>query len=72
MTCPTCNGTGIEDTGNNELPCHCPAGKTARFSVAGVNGSVTGEEVTRHLLNNSPEPLSTDQFNAMRARRSKP
>lgn len=59
MPCPTCNGTGVNETGNNDLPCDCPAGATARFNVAGVKGDVSGAEVIRHFLNGSPEPLAT-------------
>ncbi|MDD2758566.1 MAG: hypothetical protein PHD72_04350 [Patescibacteria group bacterium] len=55
--CLKCNDIGLEDTGNNELPCDCPAGATALFNVAGVIGPVTGEEIRRHFLNGSPEPI---------------
>lgn len=55
--CISCNDTGVIDTGNNELPCdQCPKGDTAKFNVAGVKGPITGAEVKRHYLNNSPEP----------------
>lgn len=64
--CSDCKGTGVIDTGNNELPCHCPAGAKARFNVAGVQGMVTGAEVKRHFLNSSPEPIppKKDQIDA--------
>lgn len=52
--CEKCNGTGTIDTGNNELPCDCEAGNTAMFSVAGVDGNVTGEEIKLFFLNDSP------------------
>ncbi|NIT79557.1 MAG: hypothetical protein GWO44_22355 [Thermoplasmata archaeon] len=26
-TCDKCGGTGVWETGNNDLPCDCPAGK---------------------------------------------
>ncbi len=55
--CAMCNDTGIIETGNNDLPCSCPAGATARFNEAGVEGSVTGAEIRRHFLNGSPEPI---------------
>ena len=55
--CTRCNNTGVIDTGNNDFPCSCPAGRTAQFNVAGVNGLVTGEEVERHFFNGSPEPI---------------
>ena len=55
--CKECNDTGVIDTGNNDLPCDCPAGATAQFNVAGVSGPVTGAEVKRHFLNGSSEPI---------------
>ncbi|MBI4118314.1 MAG: hypothetical protein HY455_02165 [Parcubacteria group bacterium] len=55
--CKACNDTGSIDTGNNDLPCDCPAGAKALFNQAGVTGPVTGAEVRRHFLNDSPEPL---------------
>jgi hypothetical protein len=55
--CKKCGDTGVIDTGNNELPCDCPAGAKAMFNVAGVRGKVTGEEVRRYFLNGSPEPI---------------
>ena len=56
--CKTCNDTGIEETGNNDLPCDdCPKGATALFNEAGVDGPVTGEEIRRHFQNGSPEPI---------------
>ncbi len=51
-----CGGTGVIETGNNDLPCDCPAGDRARFNVAGVRGTISGAEVKRHHLNDSPEP----------------
>jgi len=59
MPCDKCNDTGVIDTGNNELPCDCPAGDQAMFNEAGVDGPVSGEEVRRHFLNSSPEPIET-------------
>jgi len=58
-SCPKCNGTGIIDTGNNDLSCDCPAGDTALFNNAFVTGgSITGVEMKRHFLNDSPEPIT--------------
>ncbi len=42
MKCPECNDTGVVETGNNDLPCDCPAGDDAVFNVAG-RGQVRGE-----------------------------
>jgi hypothetical protein len=55
--CKKCNDTGVIDTGNNDLPCDCPAGETTKFNVCGA-GEVTGAEVKKHYLNDSPYPLS--------------
>lgn len=58
MTCPKCNDTGIIETGNNDFPCDCPKGDVALFNNAMVlGGSITGTQVRRHFLNNSPEPI---------------
>jgi len=56
-TCKKCNDTGVIETGNNDLPCDCPAGAKALFNIAGVEGPVTGEEFRRHFMNNCPEPI---------------
>ena len=42
--CTSCNDTGVYETGNNDLPCSCPAGATAMFS-----GGQTGAEVRAEL-----------------------
>lgn len=57
--CENCKETGVIETGNNDLPCDCPAGDTVLFNIAGVTGMVTGAEVKRHFLNGSPEPIRT-------------
>ncbi len=41
--CEECNGTGIIETGNNDLPCDCAAGDTTMFNVARI---VSGKAVT--------------------------
>jgi hypothetical protein len=56
-TCHKCNDTGVFETGNNDLPCSCPAGGAALFNQAGVKGPVSGAEMRRHFMNNSPEPI---------------
>jgi hypothetical protein len=60
-SCRECNDTGVIETGNNDLPCDCLAGATAKFNVAGVRGPVSGAEVKRHYLNDSPEPIRPTQ-----------
>jgi hypothetical protein len=57
MNCKKCNDTGVIETGNNDLPCNCPAGEKALFNQAGVDGPVTGAEIKKHFLNSSPEPI---------------
>lgn len=55
--CARCNDTGVWETGNNDLPCECPAGNTALFNISGVEGAVTGSEYRRHFMNDSLEPI---------------
>ena len=57
--CSECNDTGVIETGNDDLPCDCLAGDKAYFNQAGVDGPVTGAEIKRHFLNDSPEPIET-------------
>ena len=57
--CNKCQDTGVIDTGNNDLPCECPAGDTAKFNQAGVAGPITGRQVKQHFLNNSPQQIKT-------------
>ena len=45
-TCPDCDGSGVVETGNNDLPCYCPAGDEAVFNDARL-GRVTGAELKR-------------------------
>lgn len=45
--CLKCNDTGVFETGNNDLPCECPAGKTALFNVAGFANPVRGADLDR-------------------------
>ena len=52
MNCPKCKGTGVIETGNNDLPCDCPAGDTAKFNVAG-RGAMLGQDV-RKTFNKPP------------------
>ncbi len=59
--CSKCDDTGVIETGNNDLPCNCPAGETAQFNTAGVEGPVTGAEMRRHFFNGSPEPIFPGQ-----------
>jgi len=59
--CQKCNDTGVIETGNNDLPCECPAGDTAKFNQSGVAGPITGKQIKRHFLNGSPEPIQTGQ-----------
>ncbi len=54
MNCKHCNDTGVNETGNNDLPCdYCPAGDTALFNVSG-RGTLTGVEVRKTYNRVSP------------------
>lgn len=55
--CPKCNDTGVIETGNNDLPCDCSFGDTALFNDASPRGPITGKQLKRHFLNDSPEPI---------------
>lgn len=57
INCQRCRDTGVIETGNNDLPCSCPAGETAKFNIVEADGPVTGAELRRHFLNDSPEPI---------------
>jgi len=63
--CLQCNDSGVVDTGNNDLPCDCPAGDVALFNEAGVEDLVTGAEIREHFLNNSPHPIQTGRARIM-------
>ncbi len=56
-TCRDCNGTGVIDTGNNELPCSCPAGDRATFNVAG-RGQVSGSTLKQETEAARARPLA--------------
>lgn len=48
--CKKCGGTGVWETGNNDLPCdECPAGDTALFNVTGIDHPINGEEYKKRL-----------------------
>ena len=67
--CPKCEGSGVRETGNNDLPCDCPAGDTALFNICGVKGPITGAESKRHFLNGAPEPIDHyDVYNPILAK----
>lgn len=42
-SCRRCNDRGVIETGNNDLPCDCPAGDTALFNTE--RGTETGAEI---------------------------
>ncbi len=54
MNCPECNDSGVIETGNNDLPCDCPAGDRAKFNVAG-RGVQTGRQVKDSYPRDSDE-----------------
>lgn len=45
VPCSLCNGTGIIVTGNNDIPCNCPAGDQALFNVT-VSGEPSPKQMT--------------------------
>lgn len=49
VTCMSCKGTGVIETGNNDLPCTCPAGDRALFYVVGSSEPMTGFEMRARL-----------------------
>ena len=53
--CRACSGSGVIETGNDDLPCECTAGDEAIFNLAGI-GRVTGREVKLHYLNAPEDP----------------
>lgn len=55
--CDGCSDTGVVETGSNDMPCPCKRGMRTRFIIAGVEGEVSGEEVIRHFLRSSPQPI---------------
>ena len=54
-TCVFCGGSGIAKAEDDELPCACPAGDTVLFTNWNVEGDVTGAEMRRHFMADSPE-----------------
>lgn len=54
--CKECNGTGMDDSGNNDMPCDCQAGDTAIFNVAG-RGQVSGATLKKEWEDLRKAPL---------------
>lgn len=49
--CQRCGDTGVIETGNNDVGCHCDAGKTAKFSWVGAPGeALTEGEIRDRIL----------------------
>lgn len=48
VICNECGGTGVIETGNNDLPCKCFAGDMAMFNVAG-RGQVQGHILKKEM-----------------------
>lgn len=68
--CEKCRDTGIWETGNNDLPCECPAGKTALFNVAGFAHPVRGADLDR--LDRSHYCLEHHQYSCVVCAAGKP
>jgi len=66
--CPRCNGTGSIETGNNDLPCDCPAGARAWFNVATKGGSrpKQGAEILADLTERVGLPREMAPSNTVR------
>jgi hypothetical protein len=45
LVCTRCGGAGVIETGNNDLPCDCPAGDTALFNTCWHDRPVTKKEM---------------------------
>jgi NTP pyrophosphatase (non-canonical NTP hydrolase) len=64
--CSKCNDTGVWETGNNDLPCDCPAGRTALFNVAGVPAPLTGAQIQhREDIARSPWCKEHQQYSCL-------
>ncbi len=59
MSCPLCHDTGVIETGNNDMPCSCPAGDKATFNVAGINGPISGLELKKMDRSSHSKSLET-------------
>lgn len=69
FACHYCNDTGAERTAAGPLPCeNCPKGDTVAFRIKGIDGTVTGAEAKQHLLSNSPDPMTSIEYNEFRKR----
>lgn len=67
--CSKCNDTGVIETGNNDLPCSCPAGGKALFNTAD-SGTVTGQQWRDMHLPPKPapvlgRPITPDEINKL-------
>ena len=47
--CTMCNDKGYIDTGNNDDPCTCPLGLTAKFNTAWTETPQTGKQVREFI-----------------------
>ena len=64
--CSACRDTGVYETGNNDFPCSCKAGATAKFNVCGESEPQTGAQ----LRAKQPQPYTDDLIRAERQRAS--
>ncbi len=53
--CPECKDSGVIETGNNDLPCDCPAGDKAVFNTC--DGQVTGRSIKKGWEDRARAPL---------------
>ena len=56
-----CGGTGVIETGNNDIPCPCPVGAIAVFNVSTADGpkQMTGAELSKHWREETPHKSAT-------------
>ena len=61
--CAKCRDSGVIETGNNDLPCDCPAGDRAVFNVAG-RGQMLGKDLkmTETKIPNPTSFVTDDEF----------
>ena len=67
VECKICKDRGFVDRGDQDFPCYCPKGNTTLFRQEGVAGHVTGEEIWKHFLPRSPEPIKVNKYDPIPA-----
>lgn len=60
VKCTKCGDSGVIETGNNDLPCDCPAGDNAFFNVTG-EGKVSGKDLKARSKVKKTNPLPSQE-----------